>query len=763
MLSAGLAFAALAAPAAAQHDGWREARRASLVARHGEGIFAALRAGSGDGADAARLAALEPDDSVDLLRIALWSEDRELALAAARRADPATLDLAEQRRLVALALPTALVAGPPFDFTRFRDALAAPDLSRELILAAPLPREVYQHLGAVHRVLRVEHLPLLAAATASDDWLLRSDAMRFLAVVARGSDHARETVALAILAWNEAAQDPGEADPTEALVHARPRRVELPSASDGLPRVLAATLRRLWLEPVGETLMAFRPFARRWLLDASPGPADAALVTALAAVDDAALRQVLAAACTRSPRLAADHELARWPARDEDSLVRALADVQRARHGDAATRLALRSAAADGDEASSSALLALDDEDARDALVEALAAHDEARAQRAIEAVLAALEPERRALFLIRADVERELAPALARQALPAKRLAPLLEAVPGLRIAPLRERLLAGFGAAELSEGLVAVLELTDLRRFRARLRALRDASASAAERAAIDAIRVRVGDPDDGERLVAVALADEGDPLTLARSASAATRRALRTALAAPPAAGRAPDRRLPFALAATAGVDEGLARHAAEAFAELAPAEHAALGDALLAADDDGLRASFARFLAARPLEEGVVRGSGTLADHAGLRRRLEQLRERRALRAYLAATCELALAGEASARAELREAQALGVYPWLDEVPAAALAPALDGEASRDPDDARHDPSRLWPALEGNCCSFAAVASRLEDRYAIDAFAREDGLRTRTAILREIFARHRTDWRFSAFEQRFVAVR
>ncbi|MBI5851359.1 MAG: hypothetical protein HZB39_10100 [Planctomycetes bacterium] len=667
-------------------------------------------------------------DPVAACRAALHSPDPAVALAAALRADPAWLDVAEQRRMVALALPHALTAPSPFDFERFRDALIPSDVSRELILDAPLPRVVTEHLGMVHRALRPEHAALLAHATRSDDWPLRRDAIRYLAVVANGSGAARETVALAILAWNEAAQDPGDVDPLEWPVPARALRVAIEDPRDGLPPTLRAALRRLWFEPCGDELRAFGPFLRRWLLAARASVDDVGLLGEASAHEDVELRRAATAALTKVIAPTSEARLREIASHDADALVAAIARGALARAGDGDARERVFRDAGHGDAAAVAACLTLD---------------PVACAAFGAEAIAAAFDPDLRAYFPLDGDIERDLARGLAARTMPPEDLALLLENVPGLRTATLRTRLLESLPLGALTLDLAPILELTDADALRARLRAAGNpASDELAD------LRLRLGDPSDGPTLLAIARAHALDPCLLARSASQKLAASLHAAF------GSANAERLPYALAAVLGVDERLAIALADEAEELEDDERARRAAVLSRCADAGqARAAVVSILAARPIATPVLRGTWTLCAETPVRSWLERRRDARELGGHADAVAALALGGDEPAREELRSAFALELYPWFDDLPHEVLG--VDGVPP--------DPSRWWRALDGNCCSFAAIASRLEDWYAIDAFRREDGPRSRTDVLRDVFTRHAGEWRYSVILGKFVVIR
>ena len=728
-----------------QRSAWSAQTTARLSTAYGDEILrrpAGLTDPARVGPVLARLDAMPAADRVDLVRLSLWSEDPAVRLGAAMLAEPYWLDVDEARRLAAIALPHSLTLPAPFSFEDFRDVVTPGDMTRELILSAPLPREVYYHIGALHRALRAEHLPLLAEATRSDDWFLRKEAIHYLGWAALWSEEPRDTIALAMLAWNESAGEHPDVDPTESPAPAHPLRIDLPPASDGWSRTLTAVVRRLWFEPCGEDLQRFRAWALRWAMASTTTRADLPLLRELAQVDDAQARAAAVAMLSRFPL----DEL-RSPIvsalEDEEGFVRAIAITALARSEESGWFERLRELAATGDDYAIAGLFGLGAAGI-DAVAELAFGPDEAIGTAVTLKLGNALHPTTSALLPPPPDLGAQLATRAVQYGVGGARLAELLVAVPTTRIETLRRRMIESLSPEHLSPILLAVLELTDRDALIARLRALPPPAAPFAARVFAKE-RLRLGDPERPAAMLAIVDGDDAlPPGWLARSASAELVTVLRTRLGVVSAQAS----RAAIALAAIEGVDEDLAASVLDDDQLV----DAALDRFVRDARTSGGRAAVVNFVSSRLAPSTVLRRSGSL-DAPSVRTWLERARDDRASGRYAEAVAELALMGDAAARAELRRAQDLGLYTWFDDLPDWALDFEVDPP----------DPERWFDDLAGNCCAFAAVASRLEDRYEIDAFVSESGLRSRVAVLREVFARHAHDWHYSRCARKWVILR
>lgn len=736
-----------------------EASRASLASfaeRFPEQLPAALGRLAGSEQSERDLAvawldSLALDDKVALLRAVLWHADPLVAGGAALLVQPRWLDVEESRRVVELLLPRALTLPPPFDIAEFGALLTPKDISRELLLDVPLAREAVQFLPALHHSLRQEHIPLLADVTRSDDLILRGDALRFLSVLANYTEHAPhlDLIALAVLSWNHASTAVADRDPTTERIEARPLAIRLPAHDGAIPRTLAALLRRLWLEPIPDALAAFRPMARRWLLSVRATAADLPLLAEFLSVEDTDLLAVLARHFADSAEETSRERLLALSTHTDDT-VRAIALSALARRGSSTHRDALRDLANAGVVPAIAELLG-HGTSAIVSLGEWLDAKDSATAIQRAKAMVEALEPERSAVHPRAEDALWRLRDALNRRPPAAAAAAVLVAAIPHLRSDRLCTAAVRSLDSADLDANLLAVLELFDRDLIVDRLRAASAACADPKRRRALDSARARLGDPAESEAMLAVFDADSQIPRTwLARSRSEALRTELEARLKS---ASRHDDERALAAievLAVLDGMDDVLAAGLMTEVRNQIDSLNLPVAASRLVerAQSLGAEAALREYLSLRPNGAPVLHRSGALATPSVLAW-LQRAREDRAAGHYREATLEAARAGDSEALAELRRAHALELYRWIDDLPADAL-----GIENRRP-----DPVRWYPMLAGNCCAFAAIASRLEDWYELDAFRKETGLRSRIDLVREIFQDARLEWRFSERERRY----
>ena len=710
------------------------------------GVLSALFAPGRHANAERRLADLPLETRVHLARWGLRSADPAVALGAAAIAKPAWLDLAETRRLVEVGIDRALLLPAPFSFEDFRDSLGYDDVGRMLLSCPPVPREVYQLVGLVHRSVRPAHIPALCQLTRCDDVLLREDALRFLVVASWYSDQHRTQVADAVLVW------PGEGvpegvDPTEEKVPFVPRAFTLPDDHGGWPPLLQAVLQRLFVEPVDGELRKFRAWALRWALDARPGDGDLDLLARLEASEDPRARSVAARRLIERANPAVTARL-RALAEDDEDLPAVVALAALASRGDGATMRAELWARAQRSEYALAAFLNLGD--AAITEVCALAFGDDQDAGRALLVRLAdARRLDRIGLVPIPAKLPARLAAAATTRPLDDVRLHALLDAWPETRTLALRRAYLAALTPTHLPDCAVALLEVTDHIAFTTKVDACRDHADRKVALAAHDLL-LRLGSPARGLALLAFC-AEQGElPIALARSQSPALLAALRAAIA---------DLPTPHAAAALAttlacfGLDERLAESLANEWAAVPPELLEAWPELRVAATSGDAGAAVAAYLAGRPLSRGRCEHLFRLR-HPAVDAYLARCRHERHHGLYAWATAEAGLAGDATALAEVRAAQRAGIYPWLDDLPAYALAD--DGELTAIPSLLEH--------LEGNCCTYAAVASRLEDLVEWDGFAApDDGLRSRPAIARAYFAAHAAHTVVSTLTRTRVVVR
>ncbi len=692
-----------------------------------------------------RLAELPDATRCALARWGLRSDDPATALGAAAIAEPRWLDVAEQRRLVAVALERSLALPAPFSFEEFRDALTHADVGRLLLSCPQVPREVYQLVGFIHRGLRPEHVPALSQLVRCDDVLLREDALRFLVVASWYTDAHRNKIADAVLSW------PGEGipagvDPTEEKVPFVPRAFKLPEERGGWPRMLQAVLDRLFVQEVEGELLRFSGWALRWALDAAPGEHDLALLVKLAASRDERARAVAARRLVGYRQAEADGAL-RTLAKDAQHLPSALALAALAQHGEADARDVLWTRAKQ-DEYGLAAFLTLDDAAAIE--VCALAFGPDREAGRAMCRRLADVEHlDRIGLVPARPELPVLLAVAATTQPLDDVRLHALLDAWPATRTGALRRAYLARLTPQHLPDCHAGLLEVTDAEAFAAKLDAARDHDVPEIRDAA-RALLLRLGAAQRGVDLLAHFAAKDECPVALARSRSPQLIAALAAEITA------APTKRASAILAtllACHGLDERLAGTLADEWADL-PDDVAAAWLRLCAAARAGdAPAAVAAYLETRPFARGQLRHLFHCA-HPAVHAYLARARAERHHGLYAWATAELARLGEPDARTELAAAHAAGLYPWFDDLPAYALV---------DPDDPASAIASLR-LLEGNCCLYAAVANDLEDLVEWDGFAvADDALCSRPVAAQRYFTAHLAHLRFSRIEGRHVVVR
>lgn len=692
-----------------------------------------------------RLAGLPVATRAQLARWGLRSVDPAVALGAAAIAEPAWLDLAETRRLVAVGIDRALLLPAPFSFEDFRDGLGYDDVGRMLLSCPPVPREVYYLVGLIHRSARPAHIPALCQLTRCDDVLLREDALRFLVVASWYSDQHRTKIADAVLAW------PGEGipegvDPTEEKVPFVPRPFALPEDRGGWPPLLQAVLQRLLVDPVEGELLEFRAWALRWAMDAAPGNGDLDLLVKLAASEDQRARSIAARRLSERPDTDAT-TLLRVLARDADDLPASLALAALAARGNRDARAELW-ARAPKSEYALAAFLTLGV--AASAKVCALAFGDDREAGRALlERLDDARRLDRIGLVPLPAALPAQLAAAATARPLDDARLHALLDTWPEARTLTLRHAYLDALTPTLLPECDAALLEVTDHAAFAAKVEAWCDHADRRVVVAAHDLL-LRLGSPTRGLELLEYYAQRNELPITLARSHSPALLDALRAAIT------DAPTPRATAAMAATLaclGLDERLAESLADEWADVPPDVADAWPALRTAAANGDVGATVAAYLAVRPLHRGRCDHLFRLR-HPAVAAYLSRCRRERHHGLYAWATAEAGLAGDALALAEVRAAQHAGIYPWLDDLPAYALAD--DGELSAIPG--------LLDHLESNCCTYAAVASRLQDLIEWNGFAApDDGLHTRPAIARAYFAAHETHTAASSLTPRRIVVR
>lgn len=298
---------ALACIAPAQFDGFDDDVVRDAVA------FAALPTPDAERRVKARMATDAPA-CVRMLRAGLAHADRAVARACALHLDWRMLDAGEHARVVELLREAYAAEDTPVDFDRFRSIAGSADLAWIYANVPPPPWDghVADHLSALHRQARAEHIPALLALTAHADGRVRGEAWRTLMTITPRSDRYLASIARAYLAIDTT---------WHALLTAEPKVATggpvfpTPAEPDvvGLLAELRAVLRRD-VTRAGGRLPAW---ALRWLAGSIPIEEDARLLIDLADAvpgDDATRHTALramrhledAATAARLARAAAD-------------------------------------------------------------------------------------------------------------------------------------------------------------------------------------------------------------------------------------------------------------------------------------------------------------------------------------------------------------------------------------------------------------------------------------------------------------------------
>jgi hypothetical protein len=333
-------------------------------------------------------------------------------------------------------------------------------------------------------------------------------------------------------------------------------------------------------------------------------------------------------------------------------------------------------------------------------------------------------------------------------------RLAVLLRDFPALRTKALCARAIAALAADSIETMPLGVLELADtpalvqaLHRLLARddgLSDVREIPAAALARLG----SAGLGDATQLERLWQQAgkVGDEEDRarscIRIAATANETIVSHLRTLLAdASWPTGQETGARV-AALAAAAGVPTRLCFSLAQELGELSADNLAAARQQLrepLLAGDGAL--AMTRYLAARPLDRGSLDGLWELPGPAG-RAYLQRYRDEREHKLYCWATGELARAGDAEARREVESAIERRLYGWID---------GLDDDVLTDGKSLERVPL-LLRQVESNCCTFAVIATAIEQVFECDPFVPEQGVRSRPDLVRDAWqqAQGRLGW-------------
>ena len=603
---------------------------------------------------------LPSQERLGILRAGLRLRDAAAARACAALLDWQRIDRWECARCVDLLVDGVLRPGDAADFEEFRSYIGSVEHSRFLRALPPLPwaEDPVYAIATMHRIARAEHIPLYIKLAKHPDPAVAATALADLGLLGRWNDDFREEVEAAFLAANGVS--------TTDLP---------PSDGKGLPPALTAGLRLWFLEhPAGDPAGDAWSWDLRWLWECEPGPRDAGLLIEMADHGDAQWTTLAGAAYVLLGRLSDPETEAFLRRRAEDGEV--LAVWALARRGDLEMRERLVADARAGEEFALALLMEVDPRRARRLVEETVLGRDDDAAYRMLDDLAgfalpgAYLEPLGFAWRRTSFDGFERMA---MEARIPALRLACIGVVVPGCRTrslgkeAALRLRpggLLAEGEGPDLDMEIVgAFLETAAPLEFADALRRTRRAGGEDAWMAS--AWLVRMGDREASAALVAGG-EDIGweSFLPLARSGDPAAGRWLEERVRAAVEEGdlSTEDEAAVGALA----VFHGLEETAAIAFGGYGgePVPTAACEAVLAGRPLDGLAA----ILAARPDEPhedvGLVRDPRVLAY-------LHRLRVRRDLGHYWYATAQLAVAGDAEARAEFQGAMHDGRYRIMNE--------------------------------------------------------------------------------------------
>jgi hypothetical protein len=612
-------------------------------------------------ANADAVAALEdatPAHRLDVLRAGLRLADDAAARACAARLTWQQIDRWECARCVDLLLDDVLKPGTEADFEEVRSYLGSVELSRYLHSLPPLPWKVVPDtaIGQVHRIAMGRHLPDYIELTRHPDADVANAAWDGISLLGRWNDEHREEVA------RREVENRGGSVPV--------------ATAPGLPPALAAWLRSEYIESAPEVVNANTYLVWnekiRWCWECTPGPRDAELLMALANRGHANWQTVAGVAYVLLGKLAdptTDAFLRAQAADGEDAAIWALA-----RRGDAAMIEKVVADARDQEDFALALLMEVDAKRARLLVEELLLGPDDGLANRTLDnlgefAVPGAfLEPSgydwRRTSFagFDRAAIDARI---------PALRLAWIGAVVPGCRT-----RELAATAARALKPG--DLVQDEDRWIWTSKFPPIAAFLDTAAPAEFTDALRrIRAAGGDDAA-LASEWLVDLGDPEATAAEAAGPE----------PPfgfdyehlALSKAPEVRRLIEDRVRQIIESGTndRNGAVAALAMLHGLSEDAAG-ALWFDDEPCPRAAAEAVLAGRPVE-GVAavlaarpddpHGNVAALDDPRVRAYLVSLRERRDLGHYWYATGQLAVLGDADARAEFWGAMQEGRYRIID---------------------------------------------------------------------------------------------
>jgi hypothetical protein len=625
---------------------------------------AAALGGPGKKAALDALAAAPAAQRIDTLRAGLRLADDAAAKACAARLEYEWIDRWECARCVDLLRADVFRPGTEADWEKFRSYLGSVELTPFLKSLPPTPwsEDPDGALSQLHRICLVEHMPALLGVTHSADAAVAKGAWEDVGLLCRWNDDFRVEVETACLV-RDGGQPPA------------------PSADDatGLPPVLAAYLRNWYLNSDGSAKQERKgdldDFDRRWLWECTPGPKDAALLTALASVYDSQDYGVGGTAIALLGKLGdpATEALLRKLVDEDD------ADMARwalARRGDAAM---IDYAAAHVGEYQTFALAVLMEADpkrARRVIEETLFGEDDAAAQKMLTEFSNFATPgawwEPFGFDWRRTSLAGLDAAAISAK-IPAVRLARIGVVVPGCRTCALAEAAAKRLAPGDLVEDSDRDLDAAAL----AAIGGFLETGAPQALRTSLRAIRAKGGDDaalaarwlvalGDAETAVSlISTPDRGGVslVDLARSRAPELRQALvklvREALAT-----KDPNVNLGEPVVALAVLDG----FPPDAVSTLWSSENGPPRSAVDAALDGRPVDALAAVLTAAPDEP---HGDVGAVDDPRVRAYLARLRERRDLGHSWYATAQLAVLGDAAGRAEFWGAMKDGRYRIMDE--------------------------------------------------------------------------------------------
>ncbi len=698
-----------------------------------------------------RLTAGSPRTRVDVLRAGIRLADRKAARACAVHLDWRELNAWEQARVVDLCLDGYTRPGTDVDFDQLRSMIGSVDMNRVLrtFPRPPYAQSATHYLANLHRQLLAEHIPALCALARARPELIE-DVFDNLSVVLPRTDRYRPEVAALVL-----------------------DRQDVPAGGAGLHPLLSGCIDRSWRDTSGDV----DGWEARWLMQSTPGPADAArLLACFRRLHPGAEwgRVAILRAMRHLEDGATEAFLREAERAGADELEGAVAAASLAARGDADARGRLGRLARD-DEWAFGLWLEVAPADAVGALRTWVLGHDEARATWALDAILRLDGDVRSYLHLdLSADAFDGVAQVAIASGVDGVRLARIGARVPRCNTRALAraacERLARSraFHTQSLDYLALGFLEVAAPKAFRRALRSLAD-GAPESRALALDALLV-IGDPPSGARLVAhlasvatrdadaETLVDEDELHVLARSPCPTVEAHITGVLAACPNDDVGARHEALVALAALGGLPpdtiEFLLSEHRDAFDAAA---HRRMCDGVAAAlrADDGSGA-VARLLAAMP--DRLI-GELWRIDTRAVRAHLMRLRVRRDLRLYAAATAHLAAMGDPVARAETESVMRAGRYRWMDSAIGDDTALATLG----------YDFTRTIPfwldQLESNCCRRVLATCVFDYEFDLEPEMGEGVCETPATRMRRWWAENRdaTFGRSWIRDGRFVPVR